>query len=84
MPTSKKRVKPEKKKRRDREPAAAPASAPTEPAGGGGFLSRMRGGFQGMAGAGPKKKESLASKIVTWVLLAAAVYFVARRFGILP
>ena len=80
MPLSKKREKP-KKKRRESTPAAAP---PSEPAGGGGLLSRMRGGFQGMAGAGPKKKESLVSKIVTWALFAVAAYFLAKRFGLLP
>jgi hypothetical protein len=43
----------------------------------------MRGGFQKMAGTAPKK-ESLLSKIVTWAIVVAAAYFVARRFGIVP
>ncbi|MCA1827423.1 MAG: hypothetical protein LC689_10865 [Myxococcales bacterium] len=83
MPVSKKR-KPEKKKRRDRDLSPAPApAAPAEPIGGGGFLSKMRGGFQAVAGAGPKKPESLISKVVTWALVALVAYFVAKRFGIL-
>jgi len=78
MPTSKKRR--EKKKRRDREPAApAPAAEPS----GGGLLSRMRGGIRNVAGSGPKKPESLISKIVTWALVALVAYFVARRFGLI-
>ena len=87
MPVSKKRKKPEKKQRRrdDEAPAStgqAAAAAPPERSGGG-LLSRMRGGFQNMAGSGPKKPESLLSKIVTWALVAAVAYFVAKRFGII-
>jgi hypothetical protein len=44
----------------------------------------MRGGFQNVAGTGPKKKESLLSKVIWWVLIAVALWFVARRFGLLP
>lgn len=88
MPVSKKRKKPEKKRRaRDGERAVpephAGAPAESAPGSGGGFLSRMRGGLQSVAGAGPKKKESLASKLVTWLLVAAVVWFVAKRFGII-
>jgi len=88
VPVSKKRKKPEKKRRaRDERADAEPhAGAPVESApgaGGGGFLSRMRGGFQSVAGAGPKKKESLLSKIVTWALMALVAYFLAKRFGLL-
>ena len=89
MPVSKKRRKPEKKRhRRDapETPAAGQHSAPAEGAGasgGGGFLGRMRGGFQSMTGSGPKKPESLLSKIVTWALVAAVAYFVAKRFGLI-
>jgi hypothetical protein len=37
-------------------------------------LSGLRGGFKSAVGAGrSKRKESLASKIITWTLLAAAV-----------
>jgi len=83
MPVSKKR-KIEKKKHRDRsEPTASAPAAPIEPAGGGGFLSKMRGGFKSVAGAGPKKPESLVSKIITWALVAVVAYFVAKRFGII-
>ena len=87
MPVSKKRKKPEKKRRaRDERAAPGPhASAPAESAstgGGGGLLSRMRGGFQSVTGTGPRKKESLLSKIVTWALMALVAYFLARRFGI--
>ena len=83
MPISKKRKKGDKKKRRERDEQPAAPAAPSEPAGGGGLLSRMRGGLQNVAGAGTKKRESLVSKIVTWVLIAAAAYFVARRFGLI-
>jgi hypothetical protein len=83
MPVSKKR-KPDKKKRRDHEPSGEVAPPPAaEPSGGGGFLARMRGGIQTVAGTGPKKKESLVSKIITWALVALAAWFVAKRFGIL-
>jgi hypothetical protein len=84
MPVSKKRKKDDRGKRRERGDAPAAPGAPT-PAGGGsrgGMLSRMRGGFQNMAGAGPKK-ESLLSKVITWAILLVALYFIARRFGIL-
>ena len=84
MPLSKKRKKREKKKGR-RAPDAAPAAterAP-EPAASGGFLSRMRGGVQNVAGTGGKKRESWLSRIITIALLAAAAYFVARRLGII-
>jgi len=86
MPVSKKRKKESKDRSRDRrEAGSAPAPTREAPAeAGGGLLTRMRGGFQSMAGAGPKKKESLLSKIVTWAIVALAAYFVARRFGILP
>jgi len=88
VPVSKKRKKPDKKRRAHDERAAPEphAGAPAETVstgGGGGFLSRMRGGFQSVAGTGPKKKESLVSKIVTWALMALVAYFVAKRFGIL-
>ena len=83
MPVSKKRKKPEKKKERDREPAAPQVAA--EPASSGGLLSRMRGGIRQVAGAGQaKKKESLVSRILTWALVAVAAWFVAKRLGILP
>jgi hypothetical protein len=41
----------------------------------GGTMSGLRGGFKSAVGMGGKKgkKESLASKIITWALLAAAV-----------
>jgi hypothetical protein len=77
MPLSKKR---EKKKRRDRE--GQPAAAPSEPSGGGGLLSGMRSGMKSVAGVGPKKPESLISKILTWALVAVAAYLLAKRFGL--
>ena len=84
MPVSKKR-KIEKKKRRDHEPSGAPVAPPGEqPSGGSGFLGKMRGGFQAVAGGGPKKPESLWSKILTWALVVAVAWFVAKRFGLLP
>jgi hypothetical protein len=85
VPISKKRKKQEKKRRpRDGdERAPEPRAAEPESRGGGGLLSRMRGGFQGVAGTGPKKPESLLSKIITWALVALVAYFLARRFGII-
>lgn len=85
MPVSKKRKKPEKKQRA-REPGASapPPARESAPEGGGGFLTRMRGGIRNVAGAGPAKKESLASRILTWALVAVAAWFVAKRLGILP
>ena len=85
MPLSRKRKKEGKSRSRDRsEPQNAPAPPKETPTGGGGLLTRMRGGFQGMAGGGAGKKESLLSKIVTWAVVVLAAYFLARRFGILP
>ena len=84
MPVSRKRKKPEKK-RHAREPGSAPPPAASESApAGGGLLTRMRGGIRTVAGAGPAKKESLASRILTWALVAVAAWFVAKRLGILP
>ncbi len=83
MPVSKKRKKEGRSGRR--EHVAAPAAPPQpDPERGGGFLTRMRGGFQSMAGTTGARKESLLSKIITWAILIVALYFVARRFGILP
>jgi hypothetical protein len=84
MPLSKKRKKDEKKKRRERdERPASPGPAPELPPSGG-LLSRMRGGIQNVAGTGPKKPASVVSKILTWALVAVALWFLARRFGIIP
>ena len=83
MPLSKKRKKERRNKPREREPAPAAPAAPA-PSAGGGLLTRMRGGIQGMAGTGARKPESLLSKIITWALVLAVAYFVARRFGIIP
>ncbi|HYS07104.1 MAG TPA: hypothetical protein VEP66_00110 [Myxococcales bacterium] len=86
MPVSKKRKKEGRNKSRDRgEAANAPAPPPApaaEPAGG--LLTRMRGGFQRVAGTALKKKESPLSKIITWAIVLLAAYFVARKLGILP
>lgn len=83
MPISKKRKKREGRSRRDRD--LQPSQQAESSSGGGGLMSGMRGGIKNLVGAGEakKKKESLVSKIVTWVLVAVALYFVARRFGIL-
>ncbi|HET7786135.1 MAG TPA: hypothetical protein VFL36_09195 [Myxococcales bacterium] len=84
MPVSKRRKKDEARKRRGRDaPAAAPAS-PAEPPRSSGLLSRMRGGFQKVAGTAPSKPESTVSKIVTWIIVLVAAYFVARRLGWVP
>lgn len=49
----------------------------------GGKLSSLRAGFKGMVGTGggSQKKESLASKIITYLLLAAAVALLIYRFA---
>jgi hypothetical protein len=83
VPVSKKRKRPERTKRRSGgDGSAAPASAETPSSGG--LLTRMRGGIRNVAGTGPKKRESPISKIITLLLVAAAAYFVAKRFGIIP
>jgi len=82
MPISKKRKKGEKKKRRERGEPPPAAPAPAETASGGGFLSSMRSGLRNVASAGGKK-ESWVSKLLTWAIVAAAAYFIARRFGII-
>ncbi len=46
----------------------------------GGSISGMRSGIKGLVGQGPKKKESTFSRVLTWVLLAAAAGLVAYRF----
>lgn len=84
MPVSRKRRKEGKSRPRDRVEAASAPRADPPASSGGGMLTRMRGGFQKMAGTAPKKNESLLSKIVTWAIVAIAAYFVARRFGIVP
>ena len=81
---SKKRKKDEGRKRRDRPTAQAGPPAPVEAPATGGLLTRMRGGIRGFAGVGPKKPESLLSKVLTWALVAVVAYLVARRFGIVP
>ena len=48
----------------------------------GGRLSNLRSGFKSFVGTGggqKKKKESLASKIITYALLAAAVGILIYR-----
>ena len=86
MPVSKRRRKDETRKRRNRDaPAPAPASGPAPaPAPASGLLSRMRGGFQKVAGTGPKKPESAFSKILTWAIVLVAAYFVAKKLGWIP
>lgn len=49
-----------------------------------GLLSRMRGGFQKVAGTAPSKPESIVSKIVTWAIVLVAAWFVAKRLGWIP
>lgn len=49
----------------------------------GGTMSSLRGGFRGIVGVGGKKSskpESFASKILTYVLLAAAIGMLIYRF----
>ena len=87
MPVSKRRKKPDKKRSKGAAQAEGGAEKPRAAAesssGGGGLMSRMRGGIQSVAGAGPKKPETLISKIITWALVALVAYFVAKRFGII-
>jgi hypothetical protein len=83
MPVSKKRRRPERTRKRGGTDGTEPPSS-AGPESGGGVLTRMRGGFQKVAGAGPKKRESPISKIVTLLLVAIAAYFVAKRFGLIP
>jgi hypothetical protein len=45
----------------------------------GGAMSGLRGGLKGMVGQGPRRKESSLSKVLTWVLLAAAIGVLAYR-----
>ena len=44
-----------------------------------GTLGGLRGGMKRVVGQGPPRKESSLSKILTWVLLAAAVALLAYR-----
>jgi hypothetical protein len=83
MPISKTRKKDERKKRRNRDKEPVAPGRSIEPATRGGMLTRIRGGFQNVAGRGGNKRESLLSKLLTWGLLALVAYFVARRFGII-
>jgi hypothetical protein len=46
----------------------------------GGTLSGLRGGFKGLVGGGQKKKESLLGKVITYLLIAAAVAVLIWRF----
>jgi hypothetical protein len=48
--------------------------------GGGQTMSGFRGGFKGLVGQGPKKKESTLSRVITYLLLAAAIAFLVYRF----
>jgi preprotein translocase subunit SecG len=47
---------------------------------GGGRLSGMRSGMKSFVGTGSKKKESALSKIITYLLIAAAVGLLIYRF----
>ena len=48
--------------------------------GGSGRLSGMRSGMKSFVGTGPKKKESTLSKVITFLLLAAAIGLLIYRF----
>src|SRR5262245_37065994 len=63
----------QKRKRRHRSSSSS--------SGGGGFLSGMRGGMKNVAGVGAQKKESLPSKVLSYLLIAAAVAVVVYRFS---
>jgi hypothetical protein len=45
----------------------------------GGAMSGLRGGFKGVVGQGPRRKESSLSKVLSWALLAAAIGVLAYR-----
>jgi hypothetical protein len=47
---------------------------------GSGRISGMRSGIKGFVGAGPKRKESPLSRIITYILLAAAIALLIYRF----
>jgi hypothetical protein len=83
MPVSKKRKHDDKKRRARDGTAAAARPAPESPVARR-LFTRMRGGIKSVAGTVPKKPESLISKVLTWALIVAAAYFVAKRFGIVP
>lgn len=44
-----------------------------------GAMSGLRGGLKGMVGQGPRRKESSLSKVLSWILLAAAIGVLAYR-----
>lgn len=68
MASSNKRKKKKKKKKRSKGSA-------------GGTMSGMRTGLKGLAGTGPKKKEGLLGRLVTYLLLAAAIGLLIYRFA---
>lgn len=52
-----------------------------EGSGRGGALSGLRGGFKGVVGQGPRrKKESTLSRVLSYLLFAAAVGVLLYRF----
>lgn len=72
----------------ERTPAASPKASPDYPVPEGlppaeterpgGMITRMRGGFQAVAGG--KAKKNRVMDVVLWIaVLAAALFFVARR-----
>ena len=44
-----------------------------------GAMSGLRGGLKGIVGQGPRRKESSLSKVLSWLLLAAAIGVLAYR-----
>ncbi len=57
------------------------ASESVEYTGGGGMMTRMRGGFQSAVGVGEQKKKSGIMGTLLWIILiAAAVFFVMGQY----
>lgn len=43
-------------------------------------MSKMRGGIKRVVGSGPQKKQGTLSKVLSYLLLAAAIGVLAYRF----
>lgn len=68
------------KRRQGRQRSTAPVESKESDDGPGGTMSSLRGGFKGLIGGGPRKKESLVGKVITYLLIAAAVGVLIWRF----
>lgn len=75
-PAKRKKVK----RRKGRQRSTASVESKETEDNPGGTMSSLRGGFRGLVGGGPKKKESLLGKVITYALIAAAVGVLIWRF----